>query len=324
MAERVLLVLLIVFALQAIRQRQLRTAAIYLGVFSLVSSVLYLMCAAPDVAIAEAVIGSTLATVLYLVALQKQERLADVAGATRSGQAATSRAEHIRHLAAGTFMLLVGGLFLCLYHESGPPGLTEVADLYRQRFLADTGARNAVTGIYLNYRIYDTLFETLTLQISVMGVIYFSRHQLAASSGTLAEEPGYGRISLPINRDQVISAPIVGLLLPFILVFGTAIVINGHLTPGGGFQGGAILAGVLILRYMILPVHDFRIDILQKLEKILFILIVLVPLLLVMAGPVGGTVWQVPYLIALNTLIACKVLCGISIIFIRFVFYESR
>lgn len=43
--------------------------------------------------------------------------------------------------------------------------------------LADTGALNSVTAIYLNYRIFDTLFETLLLLISVIGIIYFSRHE---------------------------------------------------------------------------------------------------------------------------------------------------
>ncbi|RQD84468.1 MAG: sodium:proton antiporter [Methanocalculus sp. MSAO_Arc2] len=37
-------------------------------------------------------------------------------------------------------------------------------------------------------------------------------------------------------------------LFPFIMVYGLYIIIHGHVTPGGGFQGGAILAsGVLLL-----------------------------------------------------------------------------
>lgn len=31
-------------------------------------------------------------------------------------------------------------------------------------------------------------------------------------------------------------------LFPFCLVFGLYVVIHGHLTPGGGFQGGAVMA----------------------------------------------------------------------------------
>jgi len=37
------------------------------------------------------------------------------------------------------------------------------------------------------------------------------------------------------------------IILPFILVFGFYIIIHGHLTPGGGFQGGAVVATGIVL-----------------------------------------------------------------------------
>jgi len=62
---------LIVFAFLALQTAVLRNAVIYLSVFSLLCSAVYLFLGAPDVAIAEAVIGCTLSTILYLVALKK-------------------------------------------------------------------------------------------------------------------------------------------------------------------------------------------------------------------------------------------------------------
>lgn len=51
------------------------------------------------------------------------------------------------------------------------------ADYYIQNFIKDTSAINSVTAIYLNYRVFDTIFETLMLLISVAAVINFSwRH----------------------------------------------------------------------------------------------------------------------------------------------------
>lgn len=41
-----------------------------------------------------------------------------------------------------------------------------------------------------------------------------------------------------------------GLLMPFVLVFGFYIVIHGHLTPGGGFQGGAVIATAFVLLFV--------------------------------------------------------------------------
>lgn len=71
MVIKIFLILMIIFSILAIQTPKLRRAVIYLGIFSLISSFIYLLYQAPDVAIAEAIIGSTLATILFLVALQK-------------------------------------------------------------------------------------------------------------------------------------------------------------------------------------------------------------------------------------------------------------
>lgn len=65
------LLLLIVFSIGAIQTHHMRHSVIYLGIFSLCISFVYLIYNAPDVALAEAIIGSTISTILYLVALQK-------------------------------------------------------------------------------------------------------------------------------------------------------------------------------------------------------------------------------------------------------------
>lgn len=70
---QILFVLMILFAVYAVQTSKLRRAIIYLGVFSLMSSFCYLLFSAPDVAMAEAVIGSTLATILFLVAFQQHK-----------------------------------------------------------------------------------------------------------------------------------------------------------------------------------------------------------------------------------------------------------
>ncbi|MBN2221846.1 MAG: DUF4040 domain-containing protein [Vallitaleaceae bacterium] len=71
MLKDILYISLIVFAILSIQTPVLRQAIIYLSVFSLLCSVAYLLQGAPDVAIAEAAIGCTLSTILFLVALKK-------------------------------------------------------------------------------------------------------------------------------------------------------------------------------------------------------------------------------------------------------------
>ena len=46
-----------------------------------------------------------------------------------------------------------------------------------QNHYADTGAGNAVSAIYLNFRLWDTLFEALVLLVSAVAVISFSRSE---------------------------------------------------------------------------------------------------------------------------------------------------
>ena len=49
------------------------------------------------------------------------------------------------------------------------------------------------------------------------------------------------------GRMTPIVTTIAGLLLPFALIFSFYVILHGHLTPGGGFQGGAIGASAIIM-----------------------------------------------------------------------------
>lgn len=65
------LITMVIFAVASLQAKSLRISVIYLSVFSLLCSFAYVLYQAPDVAIAEAVIGCSLSTVLYLVAIKK-------------------------------------------------------------------------------------------------------------------------------------------------------------------------------------------------------------------------------------------------------------
>lgn len=71
MIEAGTVVVMIVFAALAIHAGMLRQAVIYLAIFSLLAAFLYVLYAAPELAVAEAVIGSGLVTLLYLAALRR-------------------------------------------------------------------------------------------------------------------------------------------------------------------------------------------------------------------------------------------------------------
>ncbi len=84
---------------------------------------------------------------------------------------------------------LVSGLFLCFFVSfvlfygrqdwfgTSYPATTLVRDYYLTHAVTDTGAKNVITAVYLDYRLFATLFETMLLFSSVIAVFYFSRHQ---------------------------------------------------------------------------------------------------------------------------------------------------
>lgn len=124
---------------------------------------------------------------------------------------------------------------------------------------------------------------------------------------------------------SIILSIVIGLIYPFVILVGIYIIINGHNTPGGGFQGGAMLASIFMSRYLVRPIEDIGLDMLQVVEKLAFIIIICVPLLFVLVGINSIYPGLNPfYMVLMNLLIGIKVCCGLSIVFFRFVFYERR
>ena len=50
----------------------------------------------------------------------------------------------------------------------------EAKDYIADNHVQDTSAENAVTAVYLNYRFFDTIFESLILLVSVLAVMMLS------------------------------------------------------------------------------------------------------------------------------------------------------
>jgi multicomponent Na+:H+ antiporter subunit B len=115
----------------------------------------------------------------------------------------------------------------------------------------------------------------------------------------------------------------LGVLFPVILIFGLYIIANGHVSPGGGFQGGVLIMAVYICKYIINPMDTVSLLKLQALEKVVLVLIFSFALgFLATWANISFPVLNVAYLILMNLLIGIKVACGLTIIFYRFILYE--
>ena len=68
-------------------------------------------------------------------------------------------------------------------------------------------------------------------------------------------------------------------LVPLIFLFGVYIFMNGHLTPGGGFQGGAVIATGFVLMLIASPVKKVNHSVIEFTESVSGISFVLIGVL---------------------------------------------
>jgi multicomponent Na+:H+ antiporter subunit B len=129
------------------------------------------------------------------------------------------------------------GVALSLIHIPFGTPKTKVGDYYIHRGREQTGAANIVTAVVVNYRGFDTLGEVTVLFIAAVGV-----------SAVLATRKK--KFEKEIEPPSLVLNTGCRFLFPLILFFGAYIFIHGHLTPGGGFQGGAIIASAFLLTYL--------------------------------------------------------------------------
>ena len=155
-------------------------------------------------------------------------------------------------------LLLVIVADLPPFGDPANPAHNEVIQRYVERGGHETGARNIVAGMILDYRAFDTFGESAVLFTAAVSVLMLlrasgrTRAEDAALPGLILDsaQPLRGPPEMRLHtcrRDDSILRGVASLSIPAILLLGCAVVANGHLSPGGGFSGGAILSTALIL-----------------------------------------------------------------------------
>lgn len=165
----------------------------------------------------------------------------------------------IRNFAVFLLLLGLGGIFLHLLQGYVPATeLNQTARYYAEHTAQDLGAANIVTAIVVTYRGLDTLGEVtvLFLASTIVGMVLSHGHKRRRS--LQRKLPPSGELLTTGSR----------LLVPLILLFGAYVFVNGHLTPGGGFQGGAIIASAALLLLLTDPLKRFSHTLIAVLESI--------------------------------------------------------
>jgi multicomponent Na+:H+ antiporter subunit B len=241
------------------------------------------------------------------------------------------------------------------------PWPSALRDHLEEYGVLESGARNLVSAIYLGYRAFDTLGETIVLLVAVSGTI----GMIAGAGGSLAKgyaDVALGASELPVEdaraersaasaaaalrareaaagidpndesqprldrskglRTELIDV-VTGKLGPVVLIFGLYVMMFGHLSPGGGFQGGVVVAsGIVFLALGSRTGGRSRITEpgnLARIEAAGFLCLVIASLIgsFTGAGYFGNPlqlagISPVVYIIALNAVIGLKVGAGIS------------
>ncbi len=142
-------------------------------------------------------------------------------------------------------ILMVAVSYLPPIGSANNPANNEVVEKYVEDGLQDTGAVNVVTGMILDYRAFDTFGESNVLFIATCTVLILLRNDKKKGKGSAEEEEKRDSYFEP-KKDTILQK-ITFFLFPIIVIFGIYVILNGHLSPGGGFSGGAVIGAGLIL-----------------------------------------------------------------------------
>ena len=127
-------------------------------------------------------------------------------------------------------------------------------------------------------------------------------------------------------------------LFPFIILFGFYLISYGHLSPGGGFQGGVVLGTAIILLALSHSREQtekkFKSRWLNMLEKLGILTLIFLGFLGIFFGysflgnflPLGnpGEIASGGLMLLFNVAIGIKVAAGVSVIFYALVRYRGE
>ena len=155
-------------------------------------------------------------------------------------------------LAAGVLCLALVAILLATviyippFGQPGNPTNNEVSRHYLEYTEEETGATNAVTGMILCYRGFDTLGESCVLFLAVSSVMILLQRDKNNTGERALQRLRREDAAERSHGDNILQKS-AKLLIPFVFLFAAYVLMNGETSPGGGFSGGAILGGGLIL-----------------------------------------------------------------------------
>lgn len=221
-------------------------------------------------------------------------------------------------------LLLTASFCFLIAQSIRLPGQQETPS-YVGELAERTGALNLVASVYLDGRLYDTIFELLVFSVAVLGVRFY-----------LSERRSSHRPA-PIPESHVVRASAEA-LFPFLLLLGVYLTAYGHLSPGGGFTGGTVAASGLMLCTIAIGAtavgRRIRQATLERLEwglpaavivlAILPVFLGRTPLAALFPGRGGGGLFASGSILVYNLLIGLKVFIGAWVVVHGFIEHRGE
>jgi multicomponent Na+:H+ antiporter subunit B len=107
-----------------------------------------------------------------------------------------------------------------------------LSEHYISEGVQETGAINLVTSVLYDYRGFDTLGEATVI---------------LTAAATLSFMAPIKKVKMLGTEFTIIIYQTIIIIIPFLVVLGMNLIFFGHISPGGGFVGGVILAMIPIL-----------------------------------------------------------------------------
>jgi multicomponent Na+:H+ antiporter subunit B len=146
-------------------------------------------------------------------------------------------------LAIGAFALalVIAGTGMPPFGDVHAPAAGHVAQYFLEHGWEDAHTPNIVTVMIADYRGFDTLGETVVVFTAGLACwLLLPRRRPAPES------------ALTVRKDSLIVDVVTRMMVPIIMIFALYVVFHGHYSPGGGFQGGALMAGATLLARVVL------------------------------------------------------------------------
>ena len=221
------------------------------------------------------------------------------------------------------FILLVVTLAMLPVILSSHPWPVASRDYLYENALSDTGAVNTVSSIYLGYRAMDTLGETLVLLVSITGTMGILMNLSRENKGEEALSLSLAPEKRATNAQRTHLLEVVASKLgPVVLLFGFYVMLYGHISPGGGFQGGVIVASAIVFLALGTETQSklTNTTVLGRIETLSFLVLIIVATSGVFfergffGNPIkSGSSLSVNFIILLNIIIGLKVGTSIAV-----------